>query len=665
MQIQAEHKHTGFLHRLAEDLIPYSGRANQVLRTVLACAIVVLISQTLMVPWLALSLVVVFFVTQTNVVVTRLTGVLFILAATLAIALSLLIIIVTWNAPLLRILSACIIFFGSVFLMRTSKLEVIFFVVAIVVAYAQSLIDIAPNAELLVRSILWVWVAVSYAIAVTVIINTLFLPIDPVKQFKRAMRGQLEVLINLLEPAKTEERLSDDPGKAGREMQSLYKLLRFSVMGDQSVRDRKQEYLAQLSLISELRAISCQLPAVFNNSADKELAHQLQQSCRLISASIADNSAFPAITFDKQAGENAALKNMATTLHNYYEDLAIHNSTAEPSKSGFLVSDAFSNPRYPMFALKTLLSAFLSYLLYAMTDWEGIHTIMLTCVIVAQPGLGNVQRKIVLRLIGAGIGSLIALGSIVFILPQLDSVFGLLMLILPVMAVSSWIATGPERISYAGIQIMFTFSLAILGAFGPVYELTEVRDRIIGIIAGIIIAGITHLLISPERESELLLSKLSKLLNLARKEFGRADIPYRRTEINSGIAECEDIASRVALEPTWMRTEGAQDIIHHKQQMLLQCVKHVLIQTDRLALIIRHMSKQHISQSEATIDLLEDRLEETFNWLEGKSERAPLLNTFNLLATTMPEELKISAIELNESLNQLNQLSTDFDKVSS
>lgn len=98
--------------------------------------------------------------------------------------------------------------------------------------------------------------------------------------------------------------------------------------------------------------------------------------------------------------------------------------------------------------------------------------------------------------------------------------------------------------------------------------------------------------------------------------------------------------------------------------MLLQCVKHVLIQTDKLSLIIRHISKQHISQSEVKIDLLEDRLEKTFNGLEGKSERAPLLNSFNLLAATMPEELKIPAIELTESLNQPNQLSTDFDKVS-
>lgn len=54
---------TGIFQRLMQDLMPYPGRVNQVLRTVLACTLVVIISQTLQIPWLALSLIAVFFVT--------------------------------------------------------------------------------------------------------------------------------------------------------------------------------------------------------------------------------------------------------------------------------------------------------------------------------------------------------------------------------------------------------------------------------------------------------------------------------------------------------------------------------------------------------------------------------------------------------------------------
>lgn len=137
------------------------------------------------------------------------------------------------------------------------------------------------------------------------------------------------------------------------------------------------------------------------------------------------------------------------------------------------------------FLLKTLLSAAVCYLFYTATDWSGIHTIMLSCLIVAQPGSGNTQRKIILRLVGAAVGSVFALVTIVYLTPRIDTLFGLLCIVLPVIALSSWISAGPENVSYAGVQIMFTFALATLETFGPVTGLTEVRDRIVGIILGL------------------------------------------------------------------------------------------------------------------------------------------------------------------------------------
>ena len=136
---------------------------------------------------------------------------------------------------------------------------------------------------------------------------------------------------------------------------------------------------------------------------------------------------------------------------------------------------------------------------------------MLSCLIVSQPGLGNTQRKIILRLIGAAIGSVFALVAIVYLTPRVDSIFGLLCIVLPVLALSSWISVGAENVSYAGIQIMFTFAMATLETFGPVTELTEVRDRIVGIILGIIVAGLIHTLIRPEREGGIILQKISIL----------------------------------------------------------------------------------------------------------------------------------------------------------
>ena len=56
---------------LKRELAPFPGRLNVMLRCVLTSAIVIVASMALQVPELALSLLVVFYVTQSNVVLTR------------------------------------------------------------------------------------------------------------------------------------------------------------------------------------------------------------------------------------------------------------------------------------------------------------------------------------------------------------------------------------------------------------------------------------------------------------------------------------------------------------------------------------------------------------------------------------------------------------------
>jgi multidrug resistance protein MdtO len=72
---------------LKRELAPFPGRLNVMLRCMLTSAIVIVASMALEVPELALSLLVVFYVTQSNVVLTRLVGLMFIVGSTLAIGL--------------------------------------------------------------------------------------------------------------------------------------------------------------------------------------------------------------------------------------------------------------------------------------------------------------------------------------------------------------------------------------------------------------------------------------------------------------------------------------------------------------------------------------------------------------------------------------------------
>lgn len=61
----------------------------------------------------------------------------------------------------------------------------------------------------------------------------------------------------------------------------------------------------------------------------------------------------------------------------------------------------FTNPDYMRYAVKTLLACLICYTFYSGVDWEGIHTCMLTCVIVANPNVGSSYQKMVLRFGGA------------------------------------------------------------------------------------------------------------------------------------------------------------------------------------------------------------------------------------------------------------------------
>ncbi|HHT2230909.1 FUSC family protein [Klebsiella michiganensis] len=522
------------------------GRANYTLRLTLSCAVLIVLFMTLHIPFLAVALIVVFYVSQPNVLMIKLVSVVFVLTVSVALGGVLLIIKWTYDYPLIRLVASVILFFCAIYLMRVlGKLGLAFFVVALAVIYAQTFPSMTSQSEILVRLLLWLWVAINTAILVTLLVNACFQQAFPGYQFK----ARLVVMLR-----QTARRLSQpDDGTppptvteiAGQfnQLRSLYQQAARATPEIAASPQAWQSLMAAALSCSHLTALL--QPGDDHPDARRRIASQLN--------ALADNLPAAAevqpLIVPRDGANSAILQEIAEVLARLARGETIPLPQGEVEKAPLLLPDAWSNPAYLHFALKTLLATLLCYVFYTAADWQGIHTIMLSCVIVAQPGLGATMQKTWLRIGGALLATLIALLLIVFVQPWTDSLSGLLAMTLPVLALAAWIAAGSERIAYAGIQIGFTFALAFLSWFGPLSNLTELRDRVIGILLGVLVSSIVHLYLWPDSEAPQLKARLAQLYRQLAQTLAARDDEVQQVPLFAALTESETLINRVSAEP--------------------------------------------------------------------------------------------------------------------
>src|SRR5258708_6855054 len=293
---------------------------------------------------------------------TTLTGLLGFIGATIGIGASVLLYKLTYGHPELRIPGMAIALFLGMYLSRVFVLGPLGFLIGFVVAVSQSVGEAVPSPELLVRGLLWLWVAIVYGAAVTIVLNLLFLP---------------------------------DPPKAAEHP-------------------------------------------------------------------------------PKSKG-------------------------SEPDGRGLFVPDAFTNPAHVHFALKVTFAAMFCYIFYMAIDWSGIHTALITCTFIALESTGATLHKGVLRIAGCVTGGALALFTIVFLMPHMDTIASLVVVVACASAIAGWVATGTELISYARFQLAFAFFYSVFQGYAPDTDLDNVRNRVVGILFGLIVTGFVFQYIWPER----------------------------------------------------------------------------------------------------------------------------------------------------------------------
>jgi uncharacterized membrane protein YccC len=174
--------------------------------------------------------------------------------------------------------------------------------------------------------------------------------------------------------------------------------------------------------------------------------------------------------------------------------------TAKPKKSLF-VADAFTNPNHVRFGLKVSLAAMSCYIIYCALDWTGIRTAFITCCFIALESTQATLYKARLRLTGCAVGGLLGFLAIMYLVPHMESIVSLALLTAAGSAIAGWVAAGSKRIAYAGLQIALAFYMCIFQGFAPDTHFATIRNRLVGIVLGIVVTSVIFQYLWPEPEA--------------------------------------------------------------------------------------------------------------------------------------------------------------------
>ncbi|KRC00913.1 hypothetical protein ASE26_21580 [Duganella sp. Root198D2] len=566
--------------RIRNELAPFPGRMDAVWRLLASCTVVIVCSMALQVPSLSLSLIMVFFTAQENTVLTRMSGIVLIIGSILSVAASILLLKFFIDAPMLRILGAALVAFCGMYFMRSNKLGAIGFLVALIVVYGQSMADIYEDPEVMTRALLWVGVATVYPVVVTMIIQRLFRPALPVKLLVDEYSRQLDEVEHQLDA-----RIAGvaapafHSGRVGRGALALQRQLAFASLGN------KERTAARTAAVSRLHAAAAQLArlAPFEPSPqEREQMAAIREACASLRTCLGHDAEFRHEEAAEAAphamlAHSAILREMARALRAAAS--AGQASAAPPIQPAAAAAGNPMRISCLKFAFKAVLAAMATYVIYTGLQWPGIHTAMQTCIILALPSLGATTHKGIARLLGCCLGSLAALAATVFVVPHLDSIVGLLAMTLPIIAVGAWIAVGSPRTNYIGVQMMFAFALAQLGSFGPVTDVTEIRDRLVGILLGLAVSITVYTLLWPEREGQALKTALSRLRKAvsACAQADHASIAAARLQAWALLNQCRELHGRVSQEPGWRDRNSrriANALAQAEERLAMQQARH-------------------------------------------------------------------------------------------
>jgi multidrug resistance protein MdtO len=548
-------------------LAPFPGRLAFAVRLALICALTTLVVEIYQTQDAALTVYVAFFVMKADRAESVVVSIVMLVLISLILGLVLTLTIQVIEQPLWRVTAMTLMSFCLTFAASASKLKPVAGTVALITAYALDLLGSVPGGELATRGILYVWLFVGIPAGLSILVNLLLGP-APRRLVERELAHRLRLSAAVLVAPDIgarkafKECLHEGPG----EIPAWLKLA--GVERSSPTRDIA-------ALRQALRSTNVILAVVdfLIDEPQPPLPESVRQSIATTLGSMAailGQGGYPVdIELASHADEAGLSPIVAMGLAELRTALSVFAQPPKPDGSppaaksdggGFFLPDAFTNPAHVQYALKTTGSAMFCYIVYLLLNWPGIHTCLITCFIVSLGTAAETVEKQALRLIGCGIGAVAGIAAIVFLMPHVTSIGGLMGVVFLATVVAGWVAAGGPRISYAGFQLAFAFLLCVVQGAAPAFDMTIARDRTIGIFFGDLVVAIVFTQIWPVTIAGRIDPSLRALLRQAAALVSAASLPRRwelATQLRAKLTAFEQDLALARYEPLTIRPPHA------------------------------------------------------------------------------------------------------------
>ena len=555
---------------LRRELTPTAGRGSATLRLVVACMAATIPILQHHIPEGVLVMMVMYAVAREDTAATIMGSIMSALGVTIGLVLALFAWEISLDIPWLRLCFLIAFIFGSQYLQRALRIGALGAAIGIPAAMVMIFPDTFPaNSEIMVEMLLWIWWSVVLGLAINAGVQIILSPGDPVTLLRRAIDTRLQVVEQAL------RQMAGNPvieapteslnALAIEGMSRPLSLLKNATIFQPWARERRDKLAAIVTLTDRLVTATVSLEALTPFSSEgmsRERLLNVANSCERTRLAFKEmRFPSPGKWPELAAGETSDTPSPLADMESTLDQIALAvpdgkvssagSAAVSSQKPGLFLPDAFTNPDYLHFAIKSSLAALICYVCFIGFNYPGISTSLLTCLVVSLSTIGASNQKGILRFGGAVVGGLMGLFVLIYLFPNVESFSGFLLIFGAGTAVAAWVNFGSPRISYAGNQLGLAFYIAALH-FGPSVNLTAIRDRMVGIAFGLIVFGIVEHLLWPVSAAKTLHTRVAELMHmlaeLARKEGGSEaqsmtmkDLESWRRQISIKVEEIQSL----------------------------------------------------------------------------------------------------------------------------